>query len=383
MFFLTSLGMCDTSCMGWHECLCSQTMIQSYEKSNALYRDHMTSLHNFFESRGLARSTRKSVLAYADALFKARVEGIPESVIISSLPPHLRPPVLMEIHRVLLGSCAFLQECSYSGCADFLSCLDPEVCLKGDTLLRAGTTSDVMYILMRGELQVTYPPEGARIRKITSALGVSAAATNAGGHKQSLRIPQGRVERCGSLVGWQPPFEPMQAYRFTVRALSFTYLFSISRSNFCKLLEKHTLDAPVWCKAVEHANKLLQPSKSSKMSISSKSLCPNQAGVEGLVESRAVMEKERAADDAHKAAIQKGFLPQGHRRAGAVSPVPGAFTSRTAPSEADDITTFDLCSPRPSDLNHRDANGNGYAPTAWMAEREKAEVRTVKFAHAP
>ena len=34
------------------------TMIQSYEKSNALYRDGMTSMHHFFESRASSDSSR-------------------------------------------------------------------------------------------------------------------------------------------------------------------------------------------------------------------------------------------------------------------------------------------------------------------------------------
>ncbi len=133
------------------------TMIQSYEKSNALYRDQMTNMHNFFEARVIERPTQKALLTYTDAYFKARVEGIPERQIIDSLPAHLRPPVLMELYQPLLESCTFLQDCSYSGCGDFLQRLDPEVCLKGDCLLRAGTTSDYMYIMMSGELQVTRP----------------------------------------------------------------------------------------------------------------------------------------------------------------------------------------------------------------------------------
>jgi hypothetical protein len=49
------------------------------------------------------------------------------------------------------------QDCSFSGTADFLQRLNPELVLKGDCLLRAGTVSDAMYILYTGEFQVRVP----------------------------------------------------------------------------------------------------------------------------------------------------------------------------------------------------------------------------------
>ena len=151
---------------------------------------------------------------------------------------------------------------SFSGCASFLEHLEPEVCLKGDCLLRAGTTSEVMYIMMTGELQVSYPPEGNKLRKITNSLGssrVSLARGDLSEHQRSTRVPQGRVERRGSLIGWQPPYGPMLAFRYTARAYRFSQLFSVTRSALCGVLEAHTIDAAVFAKAVEHANKLLQP----------------------------------------------------------------------------------------------------------------------------
>lgn len=108
----------------------------------------------------------------------------------------------------------WLQECSYTGCADFLEKLQPEVCLKGDTLLRAGTISELFYILISGELQIVFPPDGAQVRKILSICGNAAAAASAAGAKQSSRVPQGRVERCGALVGWSAPYSAILPSRY-------------------------------------------------------------------------------------------------------------------------------------------------------------------------
>ena len=47
------------------------TMVQSYEKSNSLYRDQMGHMHNLSKFRPVSKTTHQSLLAYADAYFKA------------------------------------------------------------------------------------------------------------------------------------------------------------------------------------------------------------------------------------------------------------------------------------------------------------------------
>ena len=238
------------------------TMIQSFEKSNALYRDGMTLVHNFFTERDISAASRKSILAYTDAYFKTRVQGVEVRRILMSMPAHIRPAVLMENYKGLIESCSWLHECTYSGCAAFLEALQPEVCLKGDCILRAGVISEVFYILINGELQVSFPPDGNKTRKITQLFGSSLAAGQIdGNHKQSTRIPQGRIERCGSLIGWQPPFGAILPLRYTMRAFRFTQLLSISRVQIADVLRKHIDDARIFQKAVEHADKTLMPTR--------------------------------------------------------------------------------------------------------------------------
>lgn len=238
------------------------TMIQSFEKSNALYRDGMTLVHNFFNERNLSSASRKAILAYTDAYFKTRVQGVEVQRIVASMPAHIRPAVLMEVHQALIESCPWLHECTYSGCAAFLEQLRPEVCLKGDCILRAGVISELFYILISGELQVSFPPDGAKNRKITQLFGSRLAAGQVDdGHKQSSRIPQGRIERCGSLIGWQPPFGAIYPLRYTMRAFRFTQLLSITRVDIASVLRKHTVDAAIFQKAVEHADKTLMPTR--------------------------------------------------------------------------------------------------------------------------
>jgi len=353
------------------------TMIQSYEKSNALYRDQMTNMHNFFEARSIERETQKSILTYTDAYFKARVEGIPERVIMDSLPAHFRHPVLMELYHPLLASATFLQDCSYSGCGDFLQRLDPEVCLKGDCLLRAGTTSETMYILMSGELQVSYPPEGSQVRRITTLLGSSRLySKQESEHKQSTRVPQGRVERRGSLVGWQAPFGPASTFRYTARAYRFSQLFSITRTALREVVETHPIDAVVFQKAVEHSNKLLQPSKSMRSCTSSTDLKRDPGAAEDSslkrVSDAGLQTMVQTTDEEQLAvAARAGFLPACHVKQAASQSLPSR--PRAASSTVDEIIDGELLSTSPR-AAQTGANASERVSAAWMAQREQAEA---------
>ena len=45
-------------------------------------------------------------------------------------------------------------QCVTSGGTRHVQALEPEVCIKGDAVITAGTCSHLMYIFLRGEMQV-------------------------------------------------------------------------------------------------------------------------------------------------------------------------------------------------------------------------------------
>lgn len=68
------------------------TAIASYDKSNAIYRDTISTLRGFFKAHpGFTQQTRKKVFRYANAYFKQTIEGIEERQIVQSMPEHMRP----------------------------------------------------------------------------------------------------------------------------------------------------------------------------------------------------------------------------------------------------------------------------------------------------
>ena len=231
-------------------------MIASYDKSNAQYRDQVTTLHQYGRAKLLPASMRQSLIQYHDEYWTNAHQGLPERALLASMPAHVRPRVLLEVYRPLIEKCAWLQECSLMGCAEFLLKLQPEVCRKGDSVLLAGTVPSQMYILYNGELQITYPPPAGLLNKIKQLLGDEAGDATSQ-RKQSTRVPQGRVDRAGTLIGFTPPFGPPKAIRYSVRAYSRSTFYSISRDDFREVLSLRQTDAPIFMKAIEHANKVL------------------------------------------------------------------------------------------------------------------------------
>lgn len=250
--------------------------IASYDKSNAIYRDSIATLRSFFKLRPtLSMHTRNRVFRYADAYFKQTIEGVEEHVVLKSMPEHLRPSVVLELHSDLVRSCGWMQELSFACCTDFLIALRPEILLAGDVLLRAGVLGTHFYMLQSGELKVTFPPEGARVSKLSLVLGEGRASIAKGSMMQrsSTRIPQGRIERIGSLIGWSAPHGEPRPLAYTVRASLDSSLYSIRRQDLATILDHHPLDASIFKMAVEHASKLINPIKrcTSRASNSSES----------------------------------------------------------------------------------------------------------------
>ena len=207
-----------------------------------------------------------SVLAYgyhaapSQAYFKQEtVEGIAEHAVIAQLPEHLRSTVLFELHIDLIQACPWMQETSFACCCDFLLALRSEVLLRGDVLLQAGVVTRQFYILMSGELQVTFPPEGGELSKLSALMGENSAVKNK--RRSSTRVPQGRVERMGSLIGWTPPHQTVTPLAYTATATRDSMLHSIHRHQLAVILEQHPEEASVFKQAYDHSIKVLHPVK--------------------------------------------------------------------------------------------------------------------------
>ena len=134
------------------------SMIQSYEKSNSLHRDQMATINSFVRQHEIPKVMRRRLVTYTDAYFKARVEGVENKAIINGLPAHVRPQVLIEVYRDLLTEhCPTLLHLSFTGGAAVLQLLTPEVCLKSDYLVRAGTQMPLLCTRSSGAPKLPVP----------------------------------------------------------------------------------------------------------------------------------------------------------------------------------------------------------------------------------
>ena len=84
-------------------------MIAALDSSGKLYRDKMSTLHQYFKKNPeLGGSAKRTMVAYADAYFKL-TDGVNEREIMRSQPHHVRPRVLLELHHKLIERVSFLQ----------------------------------------------------------------------------------------------------------------------------------------------------------------------------------------------------------------------------------------------------------------------------------
>ena len=96
--------------------------------------------------------------------------------------------------------------------------------------------------------------------KIAHILGEEALKEDTK-RKQSTRVPQGLIDRAGSLFAFQPPFRTQLPIKYTVKAHTRSTLLSIPARELGDVLEQHQYDAPVFMRAMQHAEKTLNPDK--------------------------------------------------------------------------------------------------------------------------
>ena len=272
-------------------------MIASYDKSNAQYRDQVTTLHQYGRAKLLPASMRQSLIQYHDEYWTNAHQGCPSARSSRRCRRTCGRACCSRCTARLIEKCAWLQECSLMGCAEFLLKLQPEVCRKGDSVLLAGTVPSQMYILYNGELQITYPPPAGLLNKIKQLLGDEAGDATSQ-RKQSTRVPQGRVDRAGTLIGFTPPFGPPKAIRYSVRAYSRSTFYSISRDDFREVLSLRQTDAPIFMKAIEHANKVLNRDEQRTRDGESKARRSSENKEYKTAEELEAMKAEAAAADA-------------------------------------------------------------------------------------
>ena len=87
-----------------------------------------------------------------------------------------------------------------------------------------------------------------------------------------MRAPQGRVEKKGTLIGFQSPFGPPKPHSYSVRAYTRSTFLSISRDALAEVIRKHPGDAIVFMQAMQHAENTLVPKRRAS---------PSEAALEG------------------------------------------------------------------------------------------------------
>jgi len=303
-------------------------MINSYDKNNAAFHNNMSSLHKLFRAKMVSHDMRRTLANY-QVEYWYNSKGMDDSAIFAEMPTHLRPFVVVEVYKDLIDNTAFLRECSFMGCVDLLLRLRPEVCTKGDRLVMVGSIPESMYILEQGELQILWPTFKGLLTKVQEMLGEEALVSGSNSkRKQSSRVPQGRIDRTGSLIAFQPPFASPTPLKYTVRATQRSTLLSISPAGLRAVLDAHPYDAPTYAKAMAHAAKVLDPDKRGSLGANASTGDIIRTGevIDDGADSRKTKTKSRKTTDGDASALDQakadGWLPVacGQRRTSPSSP---------------------------------------------------------------
>lgn len=298
------------------------------------YRDALGSLRTFARAHNLTRDTTTKLLSYYDALWTERRGGIDTQSILATVPDHLIPQVLIELHTPLLAYCPFLGELSLSGCSELLFALRVDVCDVNDNLLTAGTCPRAMYILWRGELQLSFPTDGVpgevlTVAKFVGAVDESRRRRRSGVHEHekarlvleehqraSKRGHTGRLDRPGTLVGFENVYAPRRAVDYTARAKARCTLFAIGRSAFKAVMDEFPSDFAPVLKAIKHSSAIIHGRHNNKTNASLRSVRPEDPRSSSLRESSLVDDNDNYGPNGYDRGALLAVAPEGRRSGG-------------------------------------------------------------------
>jgi CRP-like cAMP-binding protein len=242
-------------------------VVSSTTQKASQFRDTLSGLRTWAVANHLPHGTAKKLLTYYEAMHTER-KGFNTQDMLKHIPAHMLPKVLLEFYEPLLTAASFLHELSLSGCIDVLQRLRVDVCDIGDELIIAGTIPRTLYILWRGELQVDFPTlePGERLT-VAEYLEASekglpehlrrSSTSQADSHKARKRGPQGRLDRPGTLIGFDTVFLKPQPVLYAAKAKMRCTVFAIGREELRSIMGNHRDDLPIWIKAVKHGQNIL------------------------------------------------------------------------------------------------------------------------------
>ena len=199
-------------------------IITSGAAAAAAYRDSMSALNNFSRAYNFKADLRKSLLRYFDGYFSER-KGFDKADMLAKVPRHMRPD---RPHRTVQAAALELR-LPLRPLARGMRRLP-----RGD--LGRGVRDRRLPFLGGLAARDDVHPQARRalkpeMLKVKGLLGPEARVEE--GRKSSVRVPQGRVEKPGTLVGFQNVFEPPHPVTFSVRACTRSTFYSRFSARSC------------------------------------------------------------------------------------------------------------------------------------------------------
>jgi len=157
----------------------------------------------------------------------------------------------------LITAAPWMFDISSSCCVGFLRALKIYMCDRGDVMVRAGSLRRTMYILMKGEMKITWETDASK-----ETIELYAPGARTGGskvkdkatRKSKMDAVRGRMDKMGTLIGFQDCFKKMEPMMYTAVATNRCSLLAITRGQLKDLLTAYPDDKEHFDKAIEFAN---------------------------------------------------------------------------------------------------------------------------------
>ncbi|GAB5367775.1 hypothetical protein AAMO2058_001260000 [Amorphochlora amoebiformis] len=120
------------------------------------FRERMTQVMEFIEESCIPQGLRKRITKCLQHQF-ASEQNYHDSIIptpLRGLPKYLQDEVLMYFNRDIVTKVPLFKECQPGFVLRLVQRLKPQVCLKGDYLIKQGDPANCMYFIRHGEMEV-------------------------------------------------------------------------------------------------------------------------------------------------------------------------------------------------------------------------------------
>lgn len=128
-------------------------VIQSFDAASVRFREKITTMNEFLSYARLPANLQRHARSYLDVRYKLN-HGFDVQGTLAGLSEALRVDVMMHLHRSLVEKVPLFSDVEPAFIKSIVMRLQPQVCLRGDFIIREGDYGEEMFFIKHGRMQV-------------------------------------------------------------------------------------------------------------------------------------------------------------------------------------------------------------------------------------